>query len=551
MRCPQCGVVYGLGQRFCTSDGADLVQHREDSPSAKQDPLIGKTLDGRYQIRCLLGEGGMGTVYEAKRTHTNRLFAVKILKTDYRDGETSIKRFLRESRVLSRLSHHHIVSIHDYGQSETGLYYLVMEHLHGLSLESYLKQKPGNRIYPGQMVEIMIQVAAALQYAHENNVVHRDIKPSNIMLTIQDGQGDFVKILDFGIARLLDQEGVTKVSPPCTISYAAPEFLIEKDDYLTPAIDMYSLGGVMYECLVGEPPFTGNANRVMYQQINAIPSRVSEKRKDVTIPKELDALVAQLLDKNPERRPSAKKTTEILVALRPKLPQRSVQSLLYMNTKILSQPGPQATIILNEVGRIQQIINDVDALDSILAQTSTQLAKRTRTVIRKLWHDTPPSEIGRLLSDVKKLETHEEDTAVQVALRREEIHQARRDALRQQAIQQERFLELRDQERHARPKIAATIQVTLAKLEQENQDIEEQLRGLSIDSDLRRLDNIRMQLHELRGNLADKILQVVSAQIDSYPKENVQLLQTLKATLEEFISVLESYRDTHHRLSEG
>ncbi len=548
--CPQCRVIYSPGQRFCTEDGTDLVSYQDEALAESKDPLVGQLLDGRYLIKRVLGEGGMGTVYAAQRPNIEKLFAVKVLKQDLVGGEIAIKRFLREARVLSRLSHDHIVSVHDYGQTSDGLYYLVMEYLHGIPLDSYLSQMQGKRIYPSQMVEIMIQVALALRYAHDHKVVHRDIKPANILLTIKDGEGDFVKVLDFGIARLTDQEGVTRLKDgiPGTPTYAAPEMFLG-GDYLTPALDMYALGIMMFECLAGDPPFTGSDLRLMFQHGSEIPPLISTRCRDISIPSELDQLIARLLHKEPSSRPSAAQLLESLSSIRPKLPPRSLQSILYMNTKVLSRIGTSGVQSEEDVGKAQKLAGELDSLESLVAQASEQLAKRIRVVIRRLWSAGVPGEIESTAKAVAQLEIAEENAAVQVALRREELRQVRLAANAQEAARRERYLILREQER-ASPRAAAAIQDEIAALEREGAAAAASVASFNIEGDLQKLDSLRAQLHEQRRQLAERILRAAARRGGAELPDQAQMLRTLEAALQQLESVSQAYEDVNNSLRE-
>lgn len=548
--CPQCRVIYSPGQRFCTEDGTDLVSYQDEALAESKDPLVGQLLDGRYLIKRVLGEGGMGTVYAAQRPNIEKLFAVKVLKQDLVGGEIAIKRFLREARVLSRLSHDHIVSVHDYGQTSDGLYYLVMEYLHGIPLDSYLSQMQGKRIYPSQMVEIMIQIALALRYAHDHKVVHRDIKPANILLTIKDGEGDFVKVLDFGIARLTDQEGVTRLKDgiPGTPTYAAPEMFLG-GDYLTPALDMYALGIMMFECLAGDPPFMGSDLRLMFQHGSEIPPLISTRCRNISIPSELDQLIARLLHKEPSSRPSAAQLLESLSSIRPKLPPRSLQSILYMNTKVLSRIGTSGVQSEEDVGKAQKLAGELDSLESLVAQASEQLAKRIRVVIRRLWSAGVPGEIESTAKAVAQLEIAEENAAVQVALRREELRQVRLAANAQEAARRERYLILREQER-ASPRAAAAIQDEIAALEREGAAAAASVASFNIEGELQKLDSLRAQLHEQRRQLAERILRAASRRGGAELPDQAQMLRTLEAALQQLESVSQAYEDVNNSLRE-
>ena len=208
---------------------------------------------GRYQIERELGRGSMSIVYEAFDPHINRQLAVKVLRERYARDVKSRQRFLREARSAGGLSHPNIVTVFDVGQFE-GLPYLVMERLKGESLEDFLAA--GNSLDPRQVIEIGIQLASALHYAHERGVIHRDIKPSNIYF---DPDSGLVKLVDFGIAaidrRIREGKAVDDDTIVGTPRYMAPEQLQgDRPDHRS---DLYSMGIVLYRLLAGKLPFNG------------------------------------------------------------------------------------------------------------------------------------------------------------------------------------------------------------------------------------------------------------------------------------------------------
>jgi eukaryotic-like serine/threonine-protein kinase len=251
---------------------------------------------GRYQIEAELGRGSMSIVYEALDPHISRRLAVKVLRERYARDVRSRQRFLREARSAGGLNHPNIVTVFDVGQSE-GLPYLVMERLQGENLENYLEA--GKSPTPRQVIEIGIQLAGALNYAHERGVVHRDIKPSNIYLDQETG---LVKLVDFGIAAIdkrlpgsnADDDIITG-----TPRYMAPEQIQGgKPDRRS---DLYALGVVLYRLLAGKLPFDADPiEQLIHQIISQNPPRL-EPLHDKT-PVELIELVNRLLAKQPEAR---------------------------------------------------------------------------------------------------------------------------------------------------------------------------------------------------------------------------------------------------------
>jgi len=252
---------------------------------------------GRYQIERELGRGSMSIVYEAFDPHINRQLAVKVLRERYARDVKSRQRFLREARSAGGLSHPNIVTVFDVGQFE-GLPYLVMERLQGESLEDFLAA--GNTLDARQVIEIGIQLASALHYAHERGVIHRDVKPSNIYF---DAESGLIKLVDFGIAAIDRRIREGKAGDDDTIvgtpRYMAPEQLQgDRPDHRS---DLYSLGIVLYRLLAGKLPFNGEPlSALIGQVVNEPPPRLIPRHEKT--PVELIELVMRLISKQPGAR---------------------------------------------------------------------------------------------------------------------------------------------------------------------------------------------------------------------------------------------------------
>jgi len=254
---------------------------------------------GRYEVQDLLARGGMGAVYKARDPSLDRIVAVKtvqavLLGTDQR--EEFLARFQREARAAGRLAHPHIVSVHDFGLDEpTATPFIVMEYVAGVSLEALLKESP--RLPVAQALEIVEQVASALEEAHAHGIVHRDIKPANVFL---DERGR-VKVGDFGIARLdgsdLTEAGVTLGTP----GYAAPEIL--RGGVADARSDVFALGALAYRLLTGEKPFQGNTREAIAMDVvERDPPPPATVRPEV--PGHVSAAVMKALAKSPADRTS-------------------------------------------------------------------------------------------------------------------------------------------------------------------------------------------------------------------------------------------------------
>jgi serine/threonine-protein kinase len=279
------------------------------------EPLIGRTIAGRYRITRKLGHGGMGAVFEALQEPLGRTVAVKVLKSSYARDEIAVARFRKEAAIVAALSHPNIVTLHDYGETEDGLLYIVMEHLKGSTLTRIVRSEgamPWQRTLP-----IVQDITRALAAAHAVGVIHRDLKLDNVMLVQADDDRDHVKILDFGIAKTLhgESEGVQLTqtdSSPGTPGYMSPELARGVTD--DPRSDFYALGVVWFELLVGRRPFVEkNMMDVFLAQMTRPTPSVREAAPEREIPDAIDALLQRLLHRSPEGRPA--NTTELLDAL--------------------------------------------------------------------------------------------------------------------------------------------------------------------------------------------------------------------------------------------
>ncbi|HEY2371667.1 MAG TPA: protein kinase [Gaiellaceae bacterium] len=256
--------------------------------------MPGEVIAERYEVEELVGTGGMSSVYRARDRMLERFVALKVLHPHYGDDEEYVERFRREARSVAQLSHPHIVTVIDRGE-DGGQQFIVFEYVDGENLKQLITRTgplPARRA-----LELAIEIADALAFAHDHGLIHRDVKPQNVLLT-PDGDA---KVTDFGIARSLDVEhGVTQTGTVLgTSNYLSPEQASGKPT--TPATDVYSLGIVLYELLTGEVPFPGdNFVAVAMKHLNEPPPDVLEQRRD--IPMRLAAAVDRALEKDPALR---------------------------------------------------------------------------------------------------------------------------------------------------------------------------------------------------------------------------------------------------------
>jgi len=269
------------------------------------DPLIGKVLDGRYRIEEVRGIGGMGTVYRAHEGPMERDVAVKILHPQLRTSREQVGRFEREIKATARLRHPNTISVYGAGKTEDGRLYYVMQLLEeGQTLRDILENE--GCLSPDRVLRVLSQVAASLGEAHRAGIVHRDLKPDNIMLTSALGQADFVTVLDFGLAKLLNPEDGQKITADGALfgtpAYMAPEQGAGTAG--TAASDVYGIGCIAYELLTGRPPYSAPTPfAVLMKHMNEPPPTWTPDQK-ASISGALRDLVDQMLSKDPEDRPT-------------------------------------------------------------------------------------------------------------------------------------------------------------------------------------------------------------------------------------------------------
>lgn len=277
--CPQCGKAFDDSSDVCAVDHTELTLIDPADP----DPMLGRLLDGRYRLIRKIGQGGMGAIYRAVHTGISRTCAVKLLTSLSTGNDDAIARFKREAKNSSRIDNVHAVTIHDFGQTEDGLLFLVMELIDGQPLSRLIADQ---RVLPvDRVVHITSQIAEALAAAHALGIVHRDLKPDNVMITRRGADADFVKVLDFGIAKTVADEGADNLTKTGfvlgTPVYMSPEQLMGEN--LDGRSDIYSLAIIAYEMLSGRLPFEGeNPQAVMMKRVMSEPIRLGAAAPSVS-----------------------------------------------------------------------------------------------------------------------------------------------------------------------------------------------------------------------------------------------------------------------------
>ncbi len=292
---------------------APVAKHQE----AFEGDLTGKLLNNRYQVEQKIGEGGFGAVYRAKQTGMGRTVALKVLHARMAKDAQVIGRFKREAQASSALRAPHTVQVYDFDQTPEGVMYLAMEMLQGESLHAVLK-KDGS-IEPIRMARVMDGIADSLGEAHTQGIVHRDIKPENIYLEPRPTP-DFVKVLDFGIAKIVSGDGLQQSGPALTaagqtlgtLEYMSPEQLMGAQ--LDGRSDLYALGIMSYEMMIGHLPFPSKTpGEMITAHLKTVPPPPSKLKPGANIPPLMDQIILKLVEKNRDKR--YKDTAELRIDL--------------------------------------------------------------------------------------------------------------------------------------------------------------------------------------------------------------------------------------------
>ncbi len=295
--CPQCGLK--TPESMCPQHGIPTLARVAGAIDTVQ---TGEIIGGRFRVDKLLGKGGFGAVFRATHVVTQQELVLKVLKPNLGEDENQVKRFLQEARTASKLSHPNTVRVYDFGQTDAGHLYLAMELLHGQELGQVLIDD--GILPPERAIHIAIGVLKSLAEAHQAGLVHRDLKPDNIFLCNVHGEDDFVKVIDFGIAKPIDQGddgGLTRTGFTVgTPKYMSPEQVLNKG--VEGRSDLYALGVILYQCLSGELPLSGPSPvETMMAQVQQEPAALSLVCSQ-ELPPGLEAVVMRALRKQPNQR---------------------------------------------------------------------------------------------------------------------------------------------------------------------------------------------------------------------------------------------------------
>jgi tRNA A-37 threonylcarbamoyl transferase component Bud32 len=259
------------------------------------DLFVGKVIDGRYEILSRIGEGGMGVVYKARQMAIDRVIAVKMLNAQMAGDQTWVQRFYNEAKACSRLQHPNTIRMFDFGQTNDGRLYMTMEFLDGMSLREAVSKGP---LAPQRVVKILIQCCASLAEAHSIGIIHRDIKPDNVFLLNMAGSPDFVKLLDFSVAKLLEGD---RMKTQAGVVFGTPQYMSPEQGRGLPLdarSDLYALGILAFEMLTGNVPFNDeNPMTVIQMHLHAAIPPLPQ-----SVPYSVQQILRRALEKDPSRR---------------------------------------------------------------------------------------------------------------------------------------------------------------------------------------------------------------------------------------------------------
>lgn len=342
---------------ICQNCGVPTVGGEGENDGTSK--LIGKVIGERYLVESVLGQGGMGTVFRGRQQPINRPVAIKVMHPVFAADEDAVKRFEREAKLTSRLNHPHTIQLFDFGLTDDGLMYLVMELLQGRELEAEIKAV--RHLPVRRALALTLQAAKALKTAHALDIVHRDLKPGNMFLVRQDAGGDHLKIMDFGIAKTVDDSAATQVTKAGVIvgtpAYMSPEQA--KGGKVGANSDIYSLGIILYEMLTGAVPFSSDSMiGVLMMQVSRQPDPLAQRRPELAGLTELQKLLDTMLTKDAARRPGAAEVVELLTTLARDLPEAGPEAVVRVHGAevdeatafVQAMPEPVAAVAVDGAG---------------------------------------------------------------------------------------------------------------------------------------------------------------------------------------------------------
>ena len=512
-----------------------------------EDLQPGRIIGGRFRIVEIIGKGGMGTVYKARHVTLPRTFAIKILNSDLVEDEAFVERFRREAFASSKVEHPNVIYITDFGRTDDGEVYLVMEYLEGTGLDEVLAQR--GRLAPNRAVSVLAQVADALDVAHSENVVHRDLKPENIVLTERRGRKDFVKLLDFGIAKVRTPEFD---GAPLTIQgevfgtaeYMSPEQATGKQ--VDGRSDIYALGCLAYELLTGDPPFLGSAVAILRDHVYTQPAPPSTKLPDAALMPALDAMVLRCLSKNPTKRyqTGAELRHDLM---RTRALMFSMPGETAMESRLTSRmavvPADEMTSGWGRLGgRVPEMLlpggADPVLSASPLAAVVTGSFPASPETLRQAYHDTlrevatgldkaalAPPEIGQLLEQLLGLDQEVASLTGAIALAEQNFERIRYDYAQRERQLRHAMLSLHME--GARLQGQATLDPASApQIQLQMEDLGYQVSELS-----RRCDELGQE-RDARIRAQDEEVKVTRQRREELEQQGAQVYQNIHSQVE-------------------
>ncbi len=296
--CPSCTAVFRGGFTRCPRDGTALM-------GGDADPLIGSILAERYIIEALLGEGGLGRVYQARHVRMSRRFAIKVPFGELAGDPTIRARFIQEAEAISRLDHTNVIGVVDVGETASGLLYMVMDLAEGPTLADVIDGE--GALAPARILDVFEQLVAGLAHAHDRGLVHRDLKPDNVILELADGEPCRVRIVDFGISVVRDGDDERVRLTTAGTMVGTPHYMAPEQAHgaaVDQRTDLFALGVMLYEMLAGSLPFDGTPMEVIGHNLCSPPPRITQRIPGLAVDPHLQALAFQLMEKRPEDRPA-------------------------------------------------------------------------------------------------------------------------------------------------------------------------------------------------------------------------------------------------------
>ena len=526
----------------------------------RRESIIGQVVADRFKVLSLLGEGGTGQVYLAEHNVLERQFAIKVLRRDLISDQTAAERFRREARAASRMQHRNIVYISDFGSLKDGRLYLVMEYIPGDELATVIAGE--GQLPPERAARILLQVADALDYAHDKGVVHRDLKSENIILTTERHRSDVVKILDFGLAKILYGAGNLDTITFKGQIFGTPEYIPPEQivgDEVDQRADIYAMGVLAFELVTGRTPFIGTLMELLVAHRKLTPPIPSAVAPQAGIPACFDDIVARAMQKRPQDR--FQRASDIARLLRDYLvSNKSRGGVLDSDLELVPPAGPithPGPLPLNEVVAKAKAQAAAEAAPELAPEPPLETTGATL-----LQTGTAPAAIDTGRQEVRKhlrQQLHELATALQ---ERDLAGQRLSDVLLQS-------MRLEEQAYEAETELTL-LEARLEEIEASGRERESQLRYAIIDLGMERsrlertknpppghramLSDLAYQIGELEHRLLDvaRHRETQLDEVDSQIAHQRRALEDLHASLvrqdNALLTKVLDLRDTASRL---